>query len=271
MLENDKAKALGEIHVERELSFPWNIGFGQYTCTEQFSGMENGAYKFDVPFQISYNYSKDDLSKHISILISIAKVNGRTVDLKARAQAREFCAMKEFLRDDPYPGARHISNRGLNIYEWEWANIPSVVIYHSRLVSRFQALTGTIERCPMMLVNSSIEAVPTFTTSDHKYPVLYPFKNYFHFDITFAEKVSFELLETGEKEQDKYTGVIFDKKCLLQPGNPYGINVVADDRTTNTIYMTMIYISFDSIYIGSETDDENEGSECVSADDGDEE
>ncbi len=249
LIENNKAKALAlkkvaEMRVEKELSFPWNIGFGQYTCTEVFSGIEKGnyAYTHGDSFQISYNYSKHDLSKHISILISIANVNERTVNLKARAPAREFWAMREFLGHDPYPGACYISNPGLNIYEWEWTNIPNVVIYHSQLVSRFQALTGTIERCPMMFLNSSKEGVPIFTTSEDKNPVLYPFKNYFDFDINFAEKVSFELLGTGEK--DEYTRVIFDKKCLLQPGNPYGINVVADDRSTNTIYMTMKYVSF---------------------------
>lgn len=233
-------KKVAEMHVERELSltFPWNMGFGHYTCTEQFSVFENWAYKFSVSFQISYNFSKEDLSKRISIHIDITDVNERTVNLRARAPAREFEAMKAYLGHDPYPEARFISNPGVSIYEWEWTNIPKVVIFHSQLVSKIQELTGTIERCPMMLVNSSKEAVTTFTTNEQNYPVLYPFKNYFDFNITFAEKVSFELLG-----QDNYTRVTFDKKCLLQPGNPYGINVVADDRSTNTIYMTIKYVS----------------------------
>ena len=226
--------------IQNELSFPWAVQINQYTCTQPFS--ENYNFTVGENFQIIYTYT---MEKCISILITVSKVNDDaigTVDLIAQAPADEFLAMKMHLGRDGYHNAVY-NNEGLGSFEWKWFNIPKQVLFHSRLLSSFQELSGTIKSCNVMFANAENEHY-AYTTTEDAHPVLYPFLRLLDFPIVMKEKVRMELVACSGKIVDTYTHVVFEKGILTRDSNIFGINIVALDKNTETVYMSMKYVAF---------------------------
>lgn len=242
-----------EMHVANENSFPWNIRNGQYTCAENFTGKYD--FKKGDQFQVSYNYDESDLTNYISISICVSSVNQKTFNVIARSPEREFQFMEKSLERKGYPDAVHHPEK--SIYEWNWTNIPKIVLFHCKMISNIQEVTGNIESCHMMFVDSKENITHAFSTSDEAYHVQYPFHNYFDFDIEFPEKFHLEVQNHDGKlkTNNDYTHVILDRKSLEKQGNFFGLNIVADDISTNSIYMTMKYVSFRELSTADAGDD----------------
>lgn len=257
LLLKDKKRAqslrkIVEMHVANENSFPWNIRNGQYTCADNFTGKYD--FKKGDQFQISYNYDESDLTNYISISICVSSVNQKTFNVTARSPEREFQIMEKSLERKGYPDAVHHPEK--SIYEWNWTNIPKIVLFHCKMISNIQEVTGNIESCHMMFVDSKENITHAFSTSDEVYHVQYPFHNYFDFDIEFPEKFYLEIQNPdGKRKSNDYTHVILDRKSLEKQGNFFGLDIVADDISTNSIYMTMKYVSFRQLSTADAGDD----------------
>ena len=256
LLLKDKKRAqslrkIVEMHVANENSFPWNIRNGQYTCADNFTGKYD--FKKGDQFQISYNYDESDLTNYISISICVSSVNQKTFNVTARSPEREFQIMEKSLERKGYPDAVHHPEK--SIYEWNWT-IPKIVLFHCKIISNIQEVTGNIESCHMMFVDSKENITHAFSTSDEVYHVQYPFHNYFDFDIEFPEKLYLEVQNhDGKRKSNDYTHVILDRKSLEKQGNFFGLDIVADDISTNSIYMTMKYVSFRQLSTADAGDD----------------
>ena len=239
----DGAALISTPIVQNELSFPWTVQINQYSCTQPFS--ENYNFTVGENFQIIYTYT---MEKCISILITVAKVNDDaigTVDLIAQAPADEFIRMKLHLGRDGYNNAVY-NNEGLGSFEWKWFNIPKQVLFHSRLLSSFQELSGTIKSCNVMFVNAENEHY-AYTTTEDAHPVLYPFLRLLDFPIVMKEKVRMELVACSGKIVDTYTHIVFEKDMLARDTNFFGINIVALDENTDMVYMSMKYVAFGEV------------------------
>lgn len=215
-------------NIQNELSFPWAV-HKPYTCTQTFS--QNYNFTIGEKFQIIYTYA---LEKCISILITVANVNNdpaNTVDLIAQAPADEFLLMEMHHGLDGYHDAVY-NNEHLGSFEWKWFNIPKQVVSHSRLLSTFQELSGTIQSCNVMFANGENEHY-AFTTTEDAHPVLYPFSGFFDFpNVEKVERVRMELVASSIV--DTYTHVVFKKDTLTRDSNIFGINVVALNLNTDT-------------------------------------
>ena len=235
-------RLLARAPAHSELSFPWAIHVRPYSCTQTFSDKYN--FKVGNGFQIIYNYT---LKECISLWITIKKIYETSVDLIAQAPPEEFETMKRVMGREVYHDAAY--NEQLRIFEWKMPKISKNVVLHSKLLSAFQEHTGTIQGCNMLFSNGSSFHL-AFTTSafDPAHPVLYPFKDLLDYPVDFPNRIFVELINcSGRIVHPNYTHVVFNRDILCSMNNVFGINVVAMDQRTNTIYMSMKCIGLEEL------------------------
>lgn len=233
-------RLLARAPVHHELSFPWALHLRPYSCTQQFS--EKYDFKVGNRFHIIYNYT---WKEYISLMITITNLSEPSVDLIAKAPADQFETMKRVLGCEVYHDA--VYNEEFRTFEWKMPKISKRVVFHSRLLSAFQEHTGTIQGCNMLFSNNtSFHSAFTTTAFDTAHPVLYPFKDLIDFPVDFPNKIFMKLIScSGGIVHPKYTHVVFNRAILCSMNNDFGINVVAIDQRTNTIYMSMKYIALE--------------------------
>ena len=233
---------LARAPAHNELSFPWAMHIRPYSCTQTFSDKYD--FKVGNQFQIIYNYT---LKECISLLITIKNLYETSVDLIAQAPADEFETMKRVLGREVYHDS--VYNNTLRTFEWKMPSISKNVLLHSKLLSSFQEHTGTIQGCNMLFSNNT-SCHNGFTTSafDPAHPVLYPFKDLLDFPVDFPNKIFMELIScSGGIVHPLYTHVVFNRDILFSTNNDFGINVVAVNQKTNTIYMSMKYVALEEL------------------------
>ena len=235
-------RLLARAPAHNELSFPWAIHIRPYSCTQTFS--EKYDFKAGNTFHIIYNYT---LTESISLFITITNVSEPSVDLIAKAPADQFETMKRVLGREVYHDA--VYNEQFRTFEWKMRKISKKVVLHSKLLSAFQEHTGTIQGCNMLFSNNTCYH-NGFTTSafDPAHPVIYPFKDLLDFPVDFPNKIFMELIScSGAIVHPMYTHVVFNREILCSTNNHFGINVVAMDQRTNTIYMSMKYVALEEL------------------------
>lgn len=235
-------RLLARAPVHNELSFPWAIHIRPYSCTQTFS--EKYDFKAGNKFHIIYNYT---LREFISLFMTITNVSEPSVDLIARAPPEEFETMKRVLGRIVYHDA--VYNEQLRTFEWKMPKISKKVVLHSKLLSAFQEHTGTIQGCNMLFANNTgFHSAFTTTAFDTAHPVLYPFKDLLDFPVDFQNKIFMELIScSGKIVHPTYTHVVFNREILCSTNNDFGINVVAMNQRTNTIYMSMKYVALEEL------------------------